>query len=246
MFFRSPVIAACLASIFPFAALPEEDREVFVESNILAIFYHELGHAVIDLTQVPIFGQEEDAADVMAVLLIDWLFEEDTAQAIAYDSAFGYLSDPDEAGKIAWWDLHGPDEQRFYNHVCLFCGGNPEERGDLAHDLGLPEERADTCPEEYDLAADSWGMIFDEMDSQGQGVPMAFLPGRTEGSAIANEVLRVEVVRLSQDIALPAQIEVRVDSCGEANAIYDPGDRSIIFCAEFVGYLQELYDTAVE
>jgi len=65
-----------------------EDR--FVESNLNSVFYHELGHAVIDLMQLPIFGQEEDAADVLSVLMIHELFEEDAAQIVAYDAAFGF------------------------------------------------------------------------------------------------------------------------------------------------------------
>ena len=46
----------------------EEDD--FVASNIISVFYHELGHAVIDMMGVPIFGQEEDAADVFSILLL--------------------------------------------------------------------------------------------------------------------------------------------------------------------------------
>ncbi len=56
-----------------------------IKANVLAIFYHELGHAVMDVMDVPIFGEEEDAADVMSVLLIDWLFSEEAAQDNVYD-----------------------------------------------------------------------------------------------------------------------------------------------------------------
>ena len=147
--FHLPAVLA-LSVLLCAPARASEEKAAFIEANILSIFYHELGHAVIDLMDVPIFGQEEDAADVMAVLLIDWLYEEETAQAIAYDSAFGYINDPEQTEEVPYWDLHGPDEQRFYNHVCLFYGANPEDREELAADLGLPDERAETCPEEYD------------------------------------------------------------------------------------------------
>lgn len=76
-------------------------KETFVDANIRSIFYHELGHAMISEMNVPIFGQEEDAADVMAVLLIDALYEEEAAQALAYDSAFGFINDPDGTDEIA-------------------------------------------------------------------------------------------------------------------------------------------------
>ncbi|EAQ14442.1 putative metallopeptidase DUF4344 [Maritimibacter alkaliphilus HTCC2654] len=58
-----------------------QDVEAFVESNILATLYHELGHALIDIQDVPIFGQEEDAADVLSILLVDAFWEERTRSA---------------------------------------------------------------------------------------------------------------------------------------------------------------------
>ncbi|MEO0636816.1 MAG: DUF4344 domain-containing metallopeptidase, partial [Pseudomonadota bacterium] len=45
--------------------------ESFVASNVIGTFYHELAHAVIDVQSVAVLGQEEDAADVFSILLID-------------------------------------------------------------------------------------------------------------------------------------------------------------------------------
>lgn len=225
-------------------ATADEARLGFVEANILSIFYHELGHAVIDVMDVPIFGQEEDAADVMAVLLIDWLYDEESAQSIAYDSAFGYISDPEQVEEVAYWDLHGPDLQRYYNHVCLFYGANPDERDDVAEELGLPEERAETCPEEYDQAANSWGQIFDEIEDLEDGTPIKLLPGG-EGGIIHN-VLSREIADMAQDITFPVEVNVTIEACQEANAFYDPGARQIIFCLEFVDELERIYDTTFE
>lgn len=227
------------------APVPDQvltDKDAFVDANLRAIFYHELGHAVIDLMDVPIFGQEEDAADVMSVLLIDWLYDEDTAQSIAYDSAFGYISDPEGKEDVPYWDLHGPDEQRYFNHICLFFGANPEERDDLAAELGLPEERAEYCPEEYDQAAESWGAVFDRMEAQSAHVPMTFVAGTGPEADVIKRVLEPEITSLSRDLKLPKQLTVKVESCDEPNAFYDPQDVSIILCTEFVGHLIELYE----
>lgn len=237
---RSAAVAAIVAA--PAHAQESLAEEDFIEANVLAIFYHELAHAVIDLMEVPIFGQEEDAADVMAVLLIDWLYDEESAQSLAYDSAFGYLSDPEQVEEVAYWDLHGPDEQRYYNHVCIFFGGNPEERADLAEELGLPQERAETCPEEYELASNSWGSVFYAMDSAERDVEMTFVPGEGPGTEFVNGVLMGEVALLNEDLTLPEEIEVRVEACGQANAFYDPNDVSITLCAEFLPHLAEIFD----
>lgn len=216
-------------------------QDAFVEANILSIFYHEMGHAVIDLMEVPIYGQEEDAADAMAVLLIDALYEEDAAQDIAYDSAFGYINDPDGTENVAYWGVHGPDEQRYYNHVCLFFGANPDDRAELAEDLGLPQERANSCPEEFDQAIGSWGQVFDEMQ-QGEGGSLVLAPVQGGVPPRVLSLMKDEIAALNQDFALPHPVEVRIEPCGEANAFYAPYDVSITMCTEFVPHLEELFE----
>ena len=58
--------------------------------------------------QVPIFGQEEDAADVFSLLLIDEVFEPESANIIAYDAAFRFHAEAQE-NTLTFWDLHGPE-----------------------------------------------------------------------------------------------------------------------------------------
>ena len=81
---HAKMIRSVLAAL---ALLPAPAFADFTENNLLAIFYHELGHAVIDQMQVPIFGQEEDAADSLSILLVDALYESDDAETITFDSA---------------------------------------------------------------------------------------------------------------------------------------------------------------
>jgi len=141
-------------------AQADEDDD-FVEANLLGVFYHELGHALVDIEEIPIFGQEEDAVDTFSIFLINELFQESAAEGIAYDVAIGFWQEAELRTKndeeLAWWDVHGPDEQRFFNTVCLFFGANPEQRKEYAADLELPKERAEYCAEEYDQANSSWG-----------------------------------------------------------------------------------------
>ncbi|MFK7763125.1 MAG: DUF4344 domain-containing metallopeptidase [Roseobacter sp.] len=234
---RIPVAAAALCA-FHCAGLANADENDFIDANILSIFYHELGHAIIDLMQVPIFGQEEDAADVAAVLMIDWFFDEDTAQSIAYDSAFGFVADPTTLEDTVYWDVHGPDEQRFYNHVCIFYGANPDVRDDLAEELGLPQERADTCPEEYTLAAESWGAVFEELEGNAGSGALRLSTDTSFSAARISDILAPEISQMNNDFSFPETIDVRIEHCGEANAFYDPNDVSITFCIEFVDLLR--------
>ncbi|MEV8465195.1 DUF4344 domain-containing metallopeptidase [Fluviibacterium sp. DFM31] len=243
---RAALAAAALASaaVGPMPAPADSDDSAvaaFVEANLISIFYHEIGHALIDQLALPIFGQEEDAADVFSILMIDALFEEDSAQAIAYDAALGFLAEAelrDATGdEIAWWDVHGVDEQRFYTTTCLFYGANPEVRDDLARDLALPEERADYCVEEFDLAAESWGIALEEI-ADGPGQLLLYVEDGSEGWMA--EVIGAEVEEFNALFGLKRDIDVWVMVCEEANAFYDPDTTELIFCVEFIPHLEAL------
>lgn len=223
------------------AAMGDEGEDAFVEANLLGIFYHELGHAMIDLMQLPVFGQEEDAADVASILLIDALFDAETALDLAYDASFGFAAEAilrdAEAGVVAWWDSHGPDEQRFYNTVCIFYGADPENREDFAYDMGLPEDRAEVCAEEFDLAWASWGPVLDElMASDGKRLVFEGSSGRLLDGLIAEEVLA-----LNEIFRWPVPLSVVVADCEEANAFYDPSVPEVVMCTEFEPHLRRLY-----
>lgn len=213
----------------------------FVEANILAVFYHELGHAVIDIEEVPIFGQEEDAADVFSIYLIDALFEESSAQHLAYETALGFQAEAEMANRgsdeVAWSDTHGPDEQRFFNTVCLFYGANPKAREEFARDLGLPDGRAAFCPAEYQQADASWGRILDEMMARGGGNSLRF---RGSHNSRAAEILSGELHELNAEMRLRRPLRITVEDCGQANAFYDDDEDKIIFCSELETHLRKL------
>lgn len=234
-----PCLALCLLAA---PALADEAEDAFVEANVLSIFYHEMGHALIDLMGLPVFGQEEDAADVASVILTDYLWEPDAALAIAYDASFGFAAEAmmgaQEGYDIAWWDVHGPDEQRFYNTVCLFYGADPEARDDFAEDMGLPEDRAETCEEEFELAAGSWVPVLEEM-AEMQGARMVFDPAGN--LPWLDDLLAAEVADLNDRFSWPQPLTVATGPCGEANAFYFPDEALIQVCDEMVPYLHELF-----
>lgn len=238
--------AAVSLALLPLPAAAENNDETnaFVQANVLATLYHELGHALIDIEGVPIFGQEEDAADVLSALLINDFYEEEDAVSLAYDTAFAFMGEAERASEEgyepAFWDVHGADEQRYYNLVCLFYGGNPDERADMADELGLPEERADGCEDEFALANDSWGAVLDTMNENAPGSSIVI--GDIEVEDATAELLRQEVALLNEDFVLSDTLVVHYVSCGEANAFYDPSDRSLTMCTEYIEDLATLFE----
>jgi hypothetical protein len=216
--------ALCLALV------PAQAMADFTESNLLAIFYHELGHAVIHQMDVPIFGQEEDAADALSILLIDALYEAEDAEVIAYDSANLFWAEAQN--EPAFWDTHGPDEQRYFNTVYLFYGADPDGREEFAQDLELPEERAEGCEDEFALAADSWHSVLDGMSANSGLTGQLVLNG-----SVAMELISHEIKALNAEFKWPRNITVTLESCDEANAFYDLDAQSITMCTELVDWL---------
>ena len=85
-------------------------------------------------------------------------------------------------------------------------------------------------------------MIFDEMDAAKTSVPMRLDTGSGADGGMLTDLLTTEIAALNGDMKLPQELLVRVESCGEANAFYDPEEISIIFCTEFIPHLQDLFD----
>ena len=235
---RNLFLAFAVGQVGTFAQAENSEERVFLTANILGIFYHELGHAVIDIEGVPVFGQEEDAADVFSIYLIDTFFEAQTALQLAYDAAFGFAGEADaREGDVAWWDVHGPDEQRYYNTVCIFYGADPENRQDFAEELGLPEDRQDYCPDEYDQANAAWGGVLDQMAEAGPGDTIVF----EGGDGLAAEIIGGEVDALNAEFSLRNTLTVAIEECGEANAFYDPAALRITYCSEFTDHLAKMF-----
>ncbi|HBN29834.1 MAG TPA: hypothetical protein DD416_01080, partial [Rhodobacteraceae bacterium] len=63
------VVSLLLAPLPGAAQSLDADQEDYIRANAIFFLYHELGHALIDILKLPVFGREEDAADVMGVVL---------------------------------------------------------------------------------------------------------------------------------------------------------------------------------
>jgi Putative metallopeptidase len=113
---------------------------------------HEMGHAVFDLLDVPIFGRAEDAADGFAGYMILELGKEEVKR-IVLGAAFSYkkyVKNPRVCVPLgAFADGHAAPMQRFYNLLCIGYGAAPELFSDLVEKGYLPQSRANGCRMEY-------------------------------------------------------------------------------------------------
>lgn len=241
------LLAFCAGPCLAFEMPKDDGAARFVSSNVISTFYHEVGHALIDVLGLPVLGREEDAADTLSALLTHHIWNEEAATGIVYDSTFAYWAASVEAEKagaeLPYADTHSLDLQRYYNLVCLYLGADPEERADEAAELGLPEDRAEGCEEEFQLADDSWGVLLDGLNPEAGTKGLRLVGSDPETDPIA-AILAEEIRTLNQTYGLPVEIEVTIESCGEANAFYFADTRSITICTEYADDLVRLYTEA--
>jgi Putative metallopeptidase len=157
--YQRPTLTICyeyLADIL--ANLPEDKspqgitRADAMAGQFYYVVFHEMGHALFDALNVPIFGGPEDAADRFATYMMLRLGKQDARRLIG-GAAYTYRQNMQgtkvTAPLTAFSDIHGAPPQRFYNLLCIAYGADPQMFGDLINNGYLPQARAKGCRVEY-------------------------------------------------------------------------------------------------
>lgn len=130
-------------------------REVMVGQFMFAAA-HEMGHALFDVYNIPIFGRQEDAADQFATYYI-LQFGGERARRLILGAAYSYrgfvkqlTGNPKVTLPLAAFSSdHGQPEQRFYNLVCIAYGYDAKLFAGVVDKKYLPSTRAKVCKLEY-------------------------------------------------------------------------------------------------
>lgn len=141
-----------------FSTISEDEDQIadMVGGATVFFFFHELGHCLIDVWDLPATGREEDAVDQLAmVILLDGTPE---GQNMVLNGArfFALNSEEGEAGNLAFWGVHSFNQQRFYDILCLVYGSNPVNNKKFISENLLPRDRAGGCSQEYKRVDRAW------------------------------------------------------------------------------------------
>ncbi len=218
----------------------------FMRNNILSTVYHEMAHALIDFMDLPVYGQQEDAADVFSVIMVEAMYSDNEALRINRGAALGfefdYLARVKKGREWDWADEHGPDMQRYYNVVCLTYGADPKARKDFAKEMKLPDHRAEFCKEEYELAVHAWKPVIDRLHARAKGHDIHIQQSvRTDLQIKAAELIEREVIAFNRNYQLPAKLRISIKRCGRDRqfyAFYASGRKKITICTN---YIDDLY-----
>ncbi|MGB0908611.1 MAG: DUF4344 domain-containing metallopeptidase [Maricaulaceae bacterium] len=229
--------------------LSEENLKTeFVGGNILDTLFHEMGHALIDQFDIPILGQEEDAADNLAAMLLLGSDKDHMIEAVA-SAAEGYflMDDLGAARKedFQFDDEHDLDVQRAYRQVCYLYGLS-ESFDDLAEAAELSDERAEYCPDDLDRITRDWTRVLKPHEGISKHpITVTYAPASKEHLPAKDFLMRTAYMEetakyFESSYVLKRPLSITAESCGEANAFYDPEKSEITLCYEYIIFFKEL------
>jgi len=129
-------------------------RASVIAGTFIQVTLHEVAFALIDMLQFPVWGRMGDAADHLAAFVMVNFGEDLAIHTIRATAVFFDLSKKTWTGS-AFADIASPEEQRFYNYLCVAFGSSPISfnfvvAADANEEPLLPLRRARRCSGEYE------------------------------------------------------------------------------------------------
>lgn len=136
----------------------KEEAVQGIKGALYFTFYHEIGHALVDVLDLPVPGQQEELADELSAFVLTHKGDAE-GEALVLNGAKFWLLLADARKRTGEanspWDEHLTDEQRFYNLTCFLYGSNPSKFAHLVPSM-LPPPRAAKCPSDYSRLVKGW------------------------------------------------------------------------------------------
>ncbi|MEM7045017.1 MAG: DUF4344 domain-containing metallopeptidase [Pseudomonadota bacterium] len=232
------------------SGLSPDDDAVFIIGNTLFTIYHELGHALIDLLNLPVIGREEDAVDGFAAVTMIPETADALRDALIVAVADGWRAQSELAavgGAQPYWGKHALDEQRYFAIVCLMVGSDQDGFYDYALEAGLPEERIASCADDFARMETGWKQVLDpyerglnaDIGSAGTTITIAFDDPLPEQEGLYRLIqdgglLEDGIQHLADRVDLPVPVVVRFSVCNRANAYWSRSRREVQICYELI------------
>ena len=127
-----------------------------IADAVTFIILHEIAHAIIDTRQLVVTGREEDAADVLAVVLAVQMLDrpEIAVHGAQLFAAYGAVYGAPTMSQLM--DEHLVDQQRAFGIACLAFGSHPLRFAGIMDAVSASAEQRAHCRYAYARAASSW------------------------------------------------------------------------------------------
>lgn len=229
-------------------------RKLFVLSNTEFVLLHEFAHLIIHEFDLPVLGNEEDAADRIAAvtMILRYRLDKDERElrrllAVTSEWLAEWEEQHEEGRALPFWDAHALDIQRAFTILCLVSGSNPDKYSRPDQPMLLPLPRGWDCSREFNQARRAMEWVA-EKGGRKHGANEARTSGRVriryeEASGDPAEMLLAWLMEsgvaesaaryLETVFAFPRDLTV-VFKHGPANAYSVPAEGKIIFCYELM------------
>jgi len=124
------------------------DLAALVTGGVVEEVLHRMAEAILQVFDVPVWGKEADAADLLAAFLM-LKFDERTARVAIVGAARLFIYATSAVGKVDYVSEVSPPAQRFYNFLCIAYGGDRRAFQGVVDKGFLPSSRARRCGIEY-------------------------------------------------------------------------------------------------
>jgi hypothetical protein len=156
-----PAVQMCYELLVELAeTLMDEDGDdqLFVGAFAL-ILLHQVGHAFVDLMDLPVEATPEEAADQLAAVMVGFAEDDGLATVAEGAVALGEMGMDWEnpgSGRAA---LSG---RRLRNLLCLLYGSNPDGHEWLVEEGQLTEQQAAACEQTFEDVGARWIEMLEE------------------------------------------------------------------------------------
>ena len=137
----------------------EERLNEVVAGAMSLLLVHEMGHALVDVWELPVTGREEDAVDQLSTLMLINSVVGGERLALNGARSFKLFAELEEHERKLFWDEHSQDAQRYYDTICLIYGHDPQHYAYMVNNGTLPEDRAELCSVDYQKVKNAWNTL---------------------------------------------------------------------------------------
>ena len=230
----------------------------FTLNATIGTILHEIGHALIDKFDIPIFNNEEDVADSFLTFYLINLpsdFEDndnyeyfskmdhgvlmDIADYYYFNNLLGKDNDRE-------FSSHSTDNRRFFNILCNMKDGNPDFFEKYISKRDIEYLLDDNCSSKFNSMRDAWSSYVSDYWIQPKephkhfNISFEDFSGSVLGSSFPKyfedyfyDTYGVEYLEYFQ-IKFPDLINITFKSCGVTNAFYDSKNSEILICYELL------------
>ncbi len=237
----------------------------FIAGNILLTLYHETGHALVSIYDLPVLGSEEDAVDIFSIIALTeelnqgGLREEREVKLDNYlfSTALYWLvmSEEEDFEEQAAASEHSLDSERLLQHLCMVYGSDIEIYQDLPKEFEVEDLVTDDCEILYQQKTDAWYKVLEphwlgdryrvEKIVVIEDEPDPRYKGYRDWLHV-HGILKEFKDFVEGSFDLPNKITLRLKSCGQANAFWNPEDLEIVLCDEQIAEYSHIYDYLLE